>query len=86
MASEACKTTIRDDMAELEKFKVGSTPTLFVNGTHVGGALSEGAFTKLVEDKLSVVASSGVSGPDYYAKEIMGKGEKKFRSRKDAKH
>jgi protein-disulfide isomerase len=81
MASEDCKTTIRDDMAELEKFKVGSTPTCVPLTNSVGGALSEGAFTKLVEDKLSVVASSGVSGPDYYNKELMGKGEKKVRSR-----
>ena len=41
MKSDECKTLLQADMQELAKFHVNSTPTLFVNGTHVGGALPE---------------------------------------------
>jgi protein-disulfide isomerase len=85
MESAECKGLIAGDMAELEKFQVGSTPTLFVNGTHVGGALPAKVFEKLIDEKLALVEKSGVSGADYYEKEIMAKGEKKFRSKKEVK-
>jgi hypothetical protein len=72
-------------MADLEKFKVGSTPTLFVNGTHVGGALPEAAFSQLIDEKLQIAKASGVAGGEYYDKEILGKGEKQFRSKQTPK-
>jgi protein-disulfide isomerase len=85
MNSPECKQQLAADMSELEKFHVNSTPTLFVNGTHVGGALPEATFKQMIDEKLKTVESSGVSAADYYDKEIMGKGEKKFRSKKDPK-
>lgn len=85
MKSEECKQQLAADMSELEKFHVNSTPTLFVNGTHVGGALPEATFKQMIDEKLKTVESSGVSAAEYYDKEIMGKGEKKFRSKKDPK-
>jgi len=85
MDSTECKALIQSDMAELEKFQVNSTPTLFVNGTHVGGALPKEVFEKLIDDKLAAVAKSGVSGSEYYAREVFEKGEKKFRSKLDPK-
>ena len=85
MKSTACQALIAGDMAELEKFQVGSTPTLFVNGTHVAGALPKAEFEKLIDEKLALAAKSGVTGADYYEKVIFGKGEKKFRSKKDPK-
>lgn len=85
MKSDACKQQLQADMAELNKFHVNSTPTLFVNGTHVGGALPEAQFKSMIDDKLKVVEQSGVPADQYYDKEIMGKGEKQFRSKKDPK-
>ncbi len=85
MKSDECKKHVDTDMAELAKFHVNSTPTLYVNGTFVGGALPEETFKKMIDDKLKAVQSSGVPARDYYAKEIMGKGEKQFRSKKDPK-
>jgi protein-disulfide isomerase len=85
MTGAECKALITSDMAELEKFQVGSTPTLFVNGTHVGGALPKQAFEKLIDEKIALAEKSGVSGADYYEKEIIAKGEKKFRSKKEPK-
>lgn len=85
MNSDECKAFIEADRKELDKFHVNSTPTLFVNGTHVGGALPEASFKQMIDEKLKVVEQSGVPAAEYYDKEIMGKGEKQFRSKKDPK-
>jgi len=85
MKSPECQQFIKTDMAELEKFHVNATPTLYVNGTVVGGALPEEQFKELIDKKLALVKQSGVAPVDYYQKEVMAKGEKKFRSKKDPK-
>ncbi|MEO6775658.1 MAG: thioredoxin domain-containing protein [Kofleriaceae bacterium] len=85
MKSEECKTFLENDRKELDKFHVNSTPTLFVNGTHVGGALPEQQFKTMIDEKLKLVEQSGVPAAEYYDKEVMGKGEKQFRSKKDPK-
>ena len=85
MAGADCKKLVEDDMAELAKFKVNSTPTFFINGQHVGGALPKDAFKQIIDEKLKVAEASGVAGGDYYAKEVVGKGEKQFRSKMDPK-
>ncbi len=85
MDSDECKARVSADMAELAKFHVNSTPSFFINGTHVGGALPKEAFKKMIDDKIKAVESSGVPCGDYYEKEVIGKGEKQFRSKKDQK-
>jgi predicted DsbA family dithiol-disulfide isomerase len=76
---EECKQMIQNDMAELQKFHVNSTPTFFVNGTHVGGALPKENFKQMVDEKLKTAAGQ----KDYYDKVIMATGEKQFRSKMD---
>ena len=78
--TEECKTIVQNDMAELQKFKVNSTPTLFVNGTHVGGALPKESFKQMIDEKLKTADSA-----DYYDRVIMATGDKQFRSKKDPK-
>ena len=85
MTGGECKKLVEADMSELAKFKVSSTPTFFINGQHVGGALPKDAFKQIIDEKLKLAEASGVSGGDYYAKEIIGKGEKQFRSKADPK-
>ena len=80
-----CKKLLADDASELAKFHVNSTPSFFINGQHVGGALPKESFKKIIDEKLKVAEASGVSGAEYYDKEVMGKGEKQFRSKKDPK-
>jgi predicted DsbA family dithiol-disulfide isomerase len=82
---EDCKKLLSDDQNELAKFRVNSTPTFFINGQHVGGALPKDNFKQIIDEKLKVAQASGVTGAEYYDKEIMGKGEKQFRSKKDPK-
>jgi protein-disulfide isomerase len=85
MHSDECANRIKADMDELDKFHVNATPTLFVNGTYLAGAPDETEFKALIAQKLETVKQSGVKPAEYYAKEIMAKGEKQFRSKKDPK-
>ena len=78
MQSDYCKNLVQGDMTELQKFHVNSTPTFFVNGTHVGGALPKESFKQMIDEKLKTADSA-----DYYDKVIMAKGEKQFRSKMD---
>lgn len=80
IASDYCKNLVQGDMQELQKFRVNSTPSFFVNGTHVGGALPKESFKQMIDEKLKTADSA-----DYYDKVIMATGEKQFRSKKDAK-
>jgi protein-disulfide isomerase len=84
MDSADCKAHIQADQAELAKFHVGSTPTFFINGKLTVGALGKDNFKQIIDEKLKVAEASGVSGANYYDKEIMEKGSKQFRSRGDA--
>jgi predicted DsbA family dithiol-disulfide isomerase len=85
MDSPDCQTQVNNDMAELAKFHVGSTPSFFINGKAFNGAQPKEAFKQLIDERLKVAEASGVSGADYYQKEIIGKGEKAFRSKMDPK-
>ena len=79
--SEYCKNLIHNDMAELQKFHVNSTPSFFINGTHVGGALPKENFKQMIDEKLKTADGQ----TDYYDKVIMATGEKQFRSKMDPK-
>ena len=85
MESPACKAQIDSDMAELAKFHVNATPFFFINGKVVSGAQPKEAFKQVIDERLKVAQASGVAGADYYAREVMGKGEKQFRSKMDPK-
>jgi protein-disulfide isomerase len=83
--SAECKSRIEADRRDLETFGASGTPTLYMNGTMLAPGLSKSELKSAIEAKLRLVGSSGVSAADYYAKEIIAKGEKQFRSRRDPK-
>jgi predicted DsbA family dithiol-disulfide isomerase len=85
LKGQECQQRIQQDMAELQKFHVNGTPAFFINGHHIGGGIPKEAFKEVIDEKLKIAEASGVSGAEYYDKEIMGKGEKVFRSKKDPK-
>jgi len=85
MSSPECEARIQSDMAEMSKFHVNATPTFFINGQHVGGALPKEGFKQIIDAQLKKAEASGVSGGDYYDKVVLAKGEKQFRSKADPK-
>ncbi len=85
MTSPACQARIDGDSRELSKFHINSTPSFFINGKYLGGALPKPAFQQLVDDQLKIAESSGVAGADYYTNVVYAKGEKQFRSKADSR-
>jgi protein-disulfide isomerase len=73
---DECKAFLAADEQELAKFHVNSTPTFFINGTHVGGALPKEQFKQMIDEKLK--AADGQA--DYYDKVVMANGLKQFKS------
>jgi hypothetical protein len=69
----------------MTKFHVNATPTFFINGKSIDGALPKERFKALIDEQLKVVEQSGVAPGEYYAKVVMAKGEKQFRSKADPK-
>jgi protein-disulfide isomerase len=82
MTSPACAARIGDDMAELAKFHVNATPTFFINGKIIDGAVPKEEFKKVIDAELKLAEASGVPGADYYEKVVFAKGERQFRSKK----
>jgi protein-disulfide isomerase len=81
--SNECKQRVDEDEAELKKFKVSGTPAFFINGKFVGGGIPKQDFQAIIEERIAIAEKSGVSGAEYYEKEIMGKGVHQFRSKRD---
>jgi len=80
MDGAECQALIAADAAELRKFRTGSTPSFFINGSYVAGAMDISAFKQIIDKKLKIAEATGVSAAEYYDKEIIGKGEKQFRA------
>jgi protein-disulfide isomerase len=85
MKGAACQERIQKDMAEMNKFRVNATPAFFINGQAIIGGMPKEGFKQIIDEKLKIAEASGVAAKDYYDQEIMGKGEKAFRSKKDLK-
>lgn len=85
MDGDDCKARVNGDMAELSKWHVNSTPSFFINGKVFRWNGDPNGFKQAVEEQLKVVEASGVPCAEYYDKEVMAKGEKQFRSKKDPK-
>lgn len=82
--AQACQQAIQADEEELRKFKVSGTPAFFVNGEFVGGGIPKQNFKQIIDRKLQIAQQSGVSGAEYYEREIRGKGEKSVQRRRPA--
>lgn len=85
LAGPACTQLLEHQRLELDKFRVDGTPALFVNGFFISGGLPKDALRAIINERLKLAEASGVPGAQYYDREILGKGEKKFRSKKDPK-
>ena len=85
MTSPDCEARLQADQSEMQKFHVNATPTFFINGKHVGGALPKEGFKQIIDAQLKIAEASGVPGGEYYDKVVLAKGEKQFRSKADPK-
>jgi protein-disulfide isomerase len=85
MTGRACAELLAHQRIELDKFKVDGTPTFIINGVYIGGGLDKAALRSIIDERLRIAEATGVPAAQYYEREILAKGEKKFRSRRDPK-
>ena len=85
LTSRACTDLLERERVELDKFNVDGTPTFIINGLYISGGMDKDSLRKLVDERLRAAEASGVPAAQYYDREILAKGEKKFRSKKDPK-
>lgn len=71
---EACASAVATDMEVMGRFGVTGTPTMFVNGKIVSGALPIEVMRDEVDKALADVAASGVPAGEYYQKVVLDKG------------
>jgi protein-disulfide isomerase len=74
-----CQNLIQKDMKELQTLGVGATPSFFVNGRFLAGAMPVENFTALIDEemkKAETVIASGTPRGEYYQQAVVGKGLK----------
>src|SRR5580698_1296004 len=74
-----CQQQMQKDMHELQAFGVGATPSFFVNGRFISGAMPLENFTALIDEELKKAndrIAQGTPAAQYYQQWIMDKGLK----------
>jgi protein-disulfide isomerase len=74
-----CQAQMQKDMHELQAFGVGATPSFFVNGRFISGAMPLENFVALIDEELKKAndrVAQGTPAAQYYQQWIMDKGLK----------
>ena len=74
---KACHVDLTDGMRDLTQFGISSTPTFFINGRFVSGALPSYQFESLIEEELAKAEARIAGGSPratYYKDWVMDKG------------
>jgi protein-disulfide isomerase len=72
-----CPAEVRAENAEMAKFGVGATPSFFINGRYLAGALPIESFSALIDEELAkanAAIKAGVKPEKLYDTEVVGKG------------
>lgn len=76
---KSCKTLVDKDQAELQKFGVSATPSFFINGRFIPGAVSIDQYSTVIEEELKKAnerVQQGTPRAQYYQQWVMDKGLK----------
>jgi protein-disulfide isomerase len=74
-----CQTLVQKDMRDLQTLGVGATPSFFVNGRFMSGAMPMENFTALIDEemkKADAAISAGTPKAEYYKQVVVDKGLK----------
>jgi protein-disulfide isomerase len=72
-----CEQEIRDEQMSMVKLGVSATPSFFINGRFVSGAMPIEKFSELIDEEMAKATAAikrGVKAEQYYDQEIVGKG------------
>ncbi|HEY1816203.1 MAG TPA: DsbA family protein [Kofleriaceae bacterium] len=74
----ACAKVVQDDMAELQRVPVGATPTFFINGHSLIGAMPIDQFETAIDEALraahEAIIAHGANAATYYNDFVLAKG------------
>jgi protein-disulfide isomerase len=76
---KSCMPLVQQDMADLRKFGVGATPSFFINGRFISGAVPIDQFTTVVDEELKKAnerIQQGTPKAQYYQQWVLDKGLK----------
>ena len=76
-----CQQLIQKDMRDLTAIGVGSTPTFFVNGRYLVGAMPMDNFVTLIDEELKKAnekIQAGMPAASYYQQMVLDKGLKQL--------
>ncbi len=76
---KACTTVVQTDMRDLQKFGVGATPSFFINGRFVSGAVPIDNFVTVIDEELKKANAriqQGTPAAQYYQQWVVDKGLK----------
>ncbi len=74
-----CQGVVQRDMKELTQLGVGATPSFFINGRFIAGAMPIDNFNQLIDEemkKADAAIAAGTPKAEYYQQVVVGKGLK----------
>jgi protein-disulfide isomerase len=77
----SCQVELQADMRELTGFGIGSTPSFFINGRYMVGAMPAESFAALIDEELAKAnqrIAAGTPKAAYYKTWVLGKGLARF--------
>jgi protein-disulfide isomerase len=76
-----CQALVQKDMKDMQVLGVGSTPTFFINGRYLVGAMPMDQFVTLIDEELKKAnekIQAGMSAGSYYQQAVLDKGIKQL--------
>jgi protein-disulfide isomerase len=76
---KSCMSVVQADMQALQKFGVGATPSFFINGRFIAGAVPIDQFVTVIDEELKKAnerIQQGTPQAQYYQQWVMDKGLK----------
>lgn len=74
-----CMAVVQKDMKDLQQLGVGATPSFFVNGRFLSGAMPVENFSALIDEELKKAnerIQQGTPAAEYYQQWVVAKGQK----------
>jgi len=75
----SCEQDVQQQQKELQTFGVGATPSFFINGRFMSGAMPIESFTSLIDEELAKATErikAGTPASQYYQQWVVDRGEK----------
>ena len=76
---KACTQVVQNDMRDVQRLGVGATPSFFINGRFMSGAMPIDNFTQLIDEELKKAnerIQQGTPQAQYYQQWVLDKGLK----------